>query len=58
MATTIVESEKKPTDEPERYERPLHELWGMWKPRVKMHIYPFTYAKYDDRTHGFYQGHL
>ena len=31
-----------------RYVRPLGELWEMWKPRVKMRIYPFTYAKYDD----------
>ena len=31
-----------------RYVRPLGELWEMWKPRVKMRIYPFTYAKYED----------
>ena len=31
-----------------RYVRPINELWEMWKPRVKMGIYPFTYAKYDD----------
>jgi pimeloyl-ACP methyl ester carboxylesterase len=32
----------------ERYVRPVNELWEMWKPRVKMRIYPFTYALYDD----------
>ena len=31
-----------------RYERPTAELWEMWKPRVKMKIYPFTYASYED----------
>ena len=31
-----------------RYVRPINELWEMRKPRVKMGIYPFTYAKYDD----------
>jgi len=30
------------------YVRPIGELWEMWKPRVKMHIYPFTYAVYED----------
>jgi hypothetical protein len=30
------------------YVRPIAELWEMWKPRVKMHIYPFTYAVYED----------
>ncbi len=30
------------------YVRPITELWEMWKPRVKMHIYPFTYAVYED----------
>jgi len=32
----------------ERYVRPVKELWEMWGPRVKMGIYPFTYASYDD----------
>jgi pimeloyl-ACP methyl ester carboxylesterase len=32
----------------EKYVRPVNELWEMWKPRVKMRIYPFTYALYDD----------
>ena len=31
-----------------RYVRPINELWQMWKPRVKMGVYPFTYALYDD----------
>ncbi len=31
-----------------RYVRPINELWEMWSPRVKMGIYPFTYASYDD----------
>jgi len=31
-----------------RYVRPISELWAMWGPRVKMRIYPFTYASYDD----------
>ena len=31
-----------------RYVRPVNELWEMWKPRVKMRIYPFTYARYED----------
>jgi esterase FrsA len=33
---------------PGRYVRPINELWGMWKPRVRMKIYPFTYALYED----------
>jgi len=28
--------------------RPVSELWEMWKPRVRMRIYPFTYASYED----------
>ena len=32
----------------EKYVRPVNELWEMWKPRVKMRIYPFTYALYED----------
>ncbi len=30
------------------YVRPINELWEMWKPRVKMRVYPFTYAVYND----------
>lgn len=37
-------SENKST----RYVRPITELWEMWKPRVKMRIYPFAYASYED----------
>jgi pimeloyl-ACP methyl ester carboxylesterase len=35
-------------DKSKRYVRPINELWEMWKPRVKMRIYPFTYALFDD----------
>jgi len=41
-------NEKTSQDKSKRYVRPLNELWEMWKPRVKMHIYPFSYAFYDD----------
>jgi predicted esterase len=34
--------------QPGKYERPVKELWEMWKPRVKMKVYPFTYAEYED----------
>ncbi len=36
-----------PENEPKRYVRTINELWEMWK-SVKMRIYPFTYATYDD----------
>ena len=32
----------------ERYTRPVNELWKLWSPKVKMGVYPFTYASYDD----------
>lgn len=32
----------------ERYIRPINELWKIWGPKVKMGVYPFTYASYDD----------
>jgi hypothetical protein len=35
-------------DQPGRYSRPIADLWEMWKPRVKMRIYPFTYATFED----------
>jgi pimeloyl-ACP methyl ester carboxylesterase len=35
-------------NQPIRYERPVTELWEMWKPRVRMRTYPFTYASYED----------
>jgi esterase FrsA len=31
-----------------RHERPVSELWEMWKPRVRMKVYPFTYTQYED----------
>jgi hypothetical protein len=31
-----------------RYVRPITESWEMWKPRVRMRIYPFAYASYED----------
>ena len=30
------------------HSRPITALWEMWKPRVKMKIYPFTYAQIED----------
>jgi len=30
------------------HSRPIAELWEMWRPRVKMKTYPFTYAQYQD----------
>jgi esterase FrsA len=39
-----ISNQKRPT----RYVRPLVDLWEMWKPKVKMKAYPFTYASYDD----------
>src|SRR5271157_2263119 len=41
-------SAKKEENVNQRYVRPINELWEMWKPRVKMRIYPFTYASYED----------
>jgi esterase FrsA len=37
-------SQDKPANSP----RPVSELWEMWKPRVRMRVYPFTYASYED----------
>jgi hypothetical protein len=42
------DGEKSSGDKSKRYVRPINELWEMWKPRVKMRIYPFTYSLYDD----------
>ena len=42
------ESQQPSKEGPERYVRPISELWAMWAPRVKMRIYPFTYAVYED----------
>ena len=47
MTSSSVEHESLGQDE-SRYVRPINELWEMWKPRVKMRTYPFTYALYDD----------
>ncbi len=41
----------KSVEKSERYVRPISELWEMWKSRVKMHIYPFNYAIYEDLEH-------
>jgi len=35
-------------NQPGGYVRPASELWEMWKPRVRMKVYPFTYALYED----------
>ncbi len=48
MTATSNENEKSNQDKSKRYVRPINELWEMWKPRVKMRIYPFTYARYED----------
>ena len=45
---SVTHIENSSHGKPERYVRPVNELWEMWKPRVKMRIYPFTYALYDD----------
>jgi esterase FrsA len=46
--TSDKNSEITSPNESKRYVRPVNELWEMWKPRVRMKIYPFTYALYDD----------
>ncbi len=48
MAHSGEDGGKSSGDKSKRYVRPINELWEMWKPRVKMRIYPFTYALYDD----------
>ena len=45
--TNPIEHSESP-DSSKRYVRPISELWTMWSPRVKMKIYPFTYASYND----------
>ncbi len=42
--------EKKEVGEKKRelYVRPIGGLWEMWKPRVRMKVYPFPYARYED----------
>jgi len=46
MTNPIENSET--ADKSKRYVRPLSELWAMWAPRVRMKVYPFTYAEYED----------
>ncbi len=46
MSTSSVSQQDK--GKPGSYVRPVKELWEMWKPRVKMHMYPFPYARYED----------
>src|SRR5512136_192914 len=48
MTTTSDGNEKLGQHKSKRYVRPINELWEMWKPRVKMRIYPFDYARYED----------
>jgi hypothetical protein len=48
MTPTPTRKEKSVHGKSERYVRPINELWEMWKPRAKMRIYPFTYARYED----------
>lgn len=45
---SVEHGERSNQDKSKRYVRPVNELWEMWKPRVKMRIYPFTYALYGD----------
>jgi len=45
---SIERGERLSQNKSRRYVRPITELWEMWKPRVKMRIYPFTYASYED----------
>src|SRR5271169_36316 len=48
MTAPSGKNEKLSQDKSIRYVRPVNELWEMWKPRVKMRIYPFSYARYED----------
>ena len=48
MTETFHTNQKSSQDKSKRYIRPINELWEMWKPRAKMRIYPFTYARYED----------
>jgi len=47
-SSSVEHHEELSQDKSKRYVRPINELWEMWKPRVKMGIYPFTYALYGD----------
>ena len=48
MTPTSVPNDELGKNRSKRYVRPIGELWEMWKPRVKMRVYPFTYARYED----------
>jgi esterase FrsA len=48
MTATFYTNQKSSQVKSKRYIRPINELWEMWKPRAKMRIYPFTYARYED----------
>jgi len=49
MSPSFADNNNKLSDEKsKRYVRPINELWAMWGPRVKMRIYPLTYALYED----------
>ena len=48
MNEPSIDDEKLCQNKSKRYVRPIGELWEMWKPRVKMKMYPFTYARYED----------
>ncbi len=48
MTKALDENEKSSLEEPKRFVRTISEVWEMWKPRVRMKIYPFSYARYED----------
>lgn len=48
MTSTSAPNEKSVQTKTKMYVRPISDLWEMWKPRVKMRIYPFKYARYED----------
>lgn len=48
MSPSKNNDEKLSAEKAGRYVRPVSQLWQMWKPRVKMGIYPFTFAVYED----------
>lgn len=45
---SVQNGERLSQNKSRRNVRPITELWEMWKPRVKMRIYPFAYASYED----------
>jgi hypothetical protein len=48
MTANSSENENVNQDKLGKYVRQVSELWEMWKPRVKMHIYPFSYVRCED----------